>query len=307
MTVPVAHICRGPSSYGLCESNLQADWHLETRLVGCSSQLSGSGPPPGLVFLQTESQRLHLGTSFHTRFSHCWLSLVLSLKTVTFARRFVFTSPEDQALILLSARLGRKQGAIPHPPGMFPWWLSRNRTWLPSQAVVPVSLAQAPWLLGPPISGWWLQWTCFAMLSLCLHGMCNWKSLSKTSDGKPLTHSMTQQAASTVGLPAASPVAMYHPGDATCIELTSKAARLVTSGLVTAKSLVTKYFFLIKVPFNWPLLTAACPTHPSKTLPKPTDCKSLKVFPGACVPWIKGKSHISLMSYFTEIFMFKGS
>ena len=95
-----------------------------------SPQLSGNGTSD-LVLLQTGAWASPLGDqsprsllSLLTQWRPC---LVMFLKTLTFARRFVFTSPKDQAPLLLSAQLGRKWGAIPHPPGMLPWWLSRHR------------------------------------------------------------------------------------------------------------------------------------------------------------------------------------
>ena len=95
-----------------------------------SPQLSGNGTSD-LVLLQTGAWASPLGDqspysllSLLTQWRPC---LVMSLKTLTFARRFVFTSPKDQAPLLLSAQRGRKWGATPHPPGLLPWWLSRHR------------------------------------------------------------------------------------------------------------------------------------------------------------------------------------
>ena len=241
----VAHVCRGPSPHDRRESNSQAGGRLEPRLAGHSPPLPGSHPPPALFSLadrrSASPRRAHSPHSFLSLLTQRRSCLVLSLKTRTFARRFVFTSPEDLALFcsVLDVAGSREPFLIPRQVAMVTVQAQDAAT-----ITGCYSSALGPRLLRPRCLGVVYSKAAFTD---CMTGEAQVRPQRGTHP-HALWHNRWHQQS---GLTAASPVTICVPGDALCIELISKAAagaacrvgRPVRGHWGSTLFLLRKYFF----------------------------------------------------------------
>lgn len=256
MTIPVAHACSGLSSFSHHESSwclelvdvlrpglfwqppVLWEWHFRPcSLADRSSGVSMWGPVSTLPSL------------------NCWLSGAPALlclwrpwplpgglcSPAQKIRPPSCSVPDlagsgEPSLILLAHCHG--------PPGTLPWWLSRHHHCrMSSRPPSPRRLGS--W--GPHV------WVVSAVNLLFSDAPLPSQDVSVDK----LKWDLGWETSSTLHNPAggtdnpaarASPGTMSHPGDATCIELTSRAAagatcRGVTSSLVMQKSFLRKYFF----------------------------------------------------------------
>ena len=247
-----------------------AGWCLETRLVLTAPSSLGMVLPT-LFSCRQELGRLHLGTSLHTPFSHCWLSG--GPASLCLWRPW----PLPGGLCSPAQKIRPPSCSVPNvagsgePPlillacchGDFPGTGCSRHCRMSSRPPLPRRLG--PW--GPHV------WVVSAVNLLFSDAPLPSQDVSV----EKLKWDLGQETSSTLHDPAggtnnpatrASPGMMSHPGDATCIELTSRAAagatcRRVTSSLVTEKSFLRKYFFFSQKC----LLIAHCNSHPPRHSP----------------------------------------
>ena len=204
MTIPVAHLCSGLSSCSHHESNWcfelvdilrpglfwqpPALWEWHSRpcsLADRSSGVSTWGPVSTLPSLTADSAELLPCYVFEDR--------DLCQEVCVHQPRRSGPPP---------AQCPTWQEAGGHPSSS--WHIAMVTFQAPDVAVIagcrpglPCPDALVP---GAPMSERCLQWTCFSLMPLCLPRMCQWKSLSETSDGKPVPHSTTREVAPTTQL-----------------------------------------------------------------------------------------------------------